>query len=137
MAAEPVGADTDPGVDPDAAVYRAGLADGKVLLQRCGSCGHFRFPPLPTCPYCGSRTVSIVAATGTGRVYSWVTVRHALAPAAAGEIPYAVAVVELAEGCRVLGRLHDIDGVVCEQPVRVVVVSGADEPYLEFVRVDG
>ncbi len=128
MAAEPV--------DVDAAFYRAGLAEGKVLLQRCDSCGRFRFPPLPTCPYCGSRAVAIVAAAGTGRVYSWVTVRQALTPAAVSEVPYAVAVVELAEGCRVLGRLHDIDGVACEQPVRVVVSSGADEPYLEFVRVD-
>lgn len=128
MAAEPV--------DLDAAFYRAGLADGNVLLQRCDECGKVRFPPLPTCPYCASRAVSVITAVGTGRVYSWVTVRQALTPEAAADVPYAVAVVELAEGCRVFGRLRDIDRVECEQPVRIVVASGRDGPVLEFVRVD-
>lgn len=126
-------ADTE---DPDAAFYRDGLARGQVLLQRCELCGRVRFPPLPTCPYCAGRTASVITAAGTGRVYSWVTVRTAMTPDLAADVPYAVAVVQLDEGCRVLGRLRDIVAVECDMPVRVVVAPRTGDPYLEFVRTD-
>jgi uncharacterized OB-fold protein len=121
--------------DPDSRFYRDGLAAGRVLLQRCAECGRARFPPLPTCPYCGSRDAAVVEAAGTGRIYSWITVRVALTDPPARDIPYAVAVVELDEGCRVLGRMRTIDDdLACEMPVHVVVApprSGAH--HLEFV----
>jgi uncharacterized protein len=79
----------------------------------------------------------VVEATGNGRVYSWVTARVAMTTASAADVPYAVAVVELDEGCRVLGRLREIDAVACDMPVRLVVaVPRRADPYLEFVRVD-
>jgi uncharacterized OB-fold protein len=121
--------------DPDSQFYRDGLAAGRLLLQRCDECGRARFPPLPTCPYCGSRDATVVEAKGAGRVYSWITVRVAMTDAALGAVPYAVAVVQLDEGCRVLGRLRTIEGVACEMPVEVVVAPPrAGDPYLEFVR---
>ncbi len=120
--------------DPDAAFYRHGLAEGRLLIQRCDACGRVRFPPLPSCPYCGTRLASVVAANGTGHVYSWVTVRQALTPEPAGDVPYAIAVVQLDEGCRVLGRMREIDGVACELPVQVVVAERDGDRYLEFVR---
>ncbi len=121
--------------DPDSRFYREGLAAGRVLLQRCAACGRARFPAIPACPYCGSRDATVVEAAGTGRVYSWITVRVAMTAAAAADVPYAVAVVELAEGCRVLGRMRTIDDVACDAPVQVVVATpGAGDPHLEFVR---
>jgi hypothetical protein len=122
--------------DPDSRFYREGLAAGRILLQQCGACGRIRFPPLPTCPYCASRDAAIVESAGTGRVYSWVGVRVAMTPASSGDVPYAVAVVELDEGCRVLGRMRELDGVACEMPVQAVVRRPADDPYLEFARAD-
>ena len=136
MAAD-LDARTDAG-DPDSRFYRDGLAAGRLLLQRCTACGRVRFPPLPTCPFCASRDTVVIEATGTGRVYSWITVRAALSAAAAGDVPYAVAVVELDEGCRVLGRMRDIDEVACEMPVEVAVAPARPgDPYLEFVRAGG
>lgn len=123
--------------DPDSQFYWDGLAAGRLLLQRCAECGRARFPPLPTCPYCGSRDAAVVEATGTGRVYSWVTVRVGMTTASVGDVPYAVAVVQLDEGCRVLGRMREIDEVACEMPVQVVVAPArAGDPHLEFVRAD-
>jgi uncharacterized OB-fold protein len=120
--------------DPDSQFYRDGLAAGRLLLQRCAACDRPRFPALVACPYCGARDASVVEAAGTGRVYSWVTARVAVT-ADAADVPYAVAVVQLDEGCRVLGRLREIDDVACEMAVRVVVASGrAGASHLEFVR---
>jgi len=79
----------------------------------------------------------VVEAAGRGRVYSWVTARAAVTTAAAADVPCSVAVVELDEGCRVLGRMRAIDDVACEMPVRIVVAAPrAGDPYLEFVRAD-
>ncbi len=73
-------------------------------------------------------------AAGSGRVYSWVTARVALT---AADVPYAVAVVELDEGCRVLGRMRVVDDIACEMPVRIVVAAaGGGDSHLEFVRAD-
>ncbi len=38
-------------------------------------------------------------------MYSWVTVHRAFEPAWADQVPYTVAVVELQERCRLLGRV--------------------------------
>jgi uncharacterized OB-fold protein len=122
--------------DPDSRFYRDGLAAGRLLLQRCAECSRVRFPPLPTCPFCGSRDATVVEATGRGRVYSWITARVAMTTAGA-DVPYAVAVVELDEGCRVLGRMREIDDVACEMPVRIVVTAPrTGDRHLEFVRAD-
>jgi uncharacterized OB-fold protein len=47
-----------------------------------------------------------VAAAGDGRVYSWVRVHRPFGDDHAGDAPYTIAVVELDEGCRVLGRIE-------------------------------
>jgi hypothetical protein len=61
---------------------------------------------MPTCPFCGSRAVASEPATGKGSVYSWVGVEHAFDPAFAGEVPYVVGIVELAEGPCLAARLE-------------------------------
>jgi uncharacterized OB-fold protein len=39
-------------------------------------------------------------------VYSWITVHRALDAARADDLPYTIAAVELAEGCRVFARVE-------------------------------
>jgi uncharacterized OB-fold protein len=64
---------------------------------------------MPSCPYCSHIGHDVVEASGEGTVYSWIVVHRAFHPAFAGDVPYTVAMVDLAEGPRVVAWLEDID----------------------------
>jgi uncharacterized OB-fold protein len=95
-----------PEPDEDSAAWWAGLRAHRVVLQRCDACGRVRFPPMGTCPYCGSPLASEVAATGRGTIYSFVTAHQTVSPGYDGDVPYTIATVELEEGPRVLGGVE-------------------------------
>ena len=50
----------------------ASMKAGKLQLQRCDQCGHFRYPPAPVCPQCLSARATWTAVSGKGTVLSWV-----------------------------------------------------------------
>ena len=60
-------------------------------------------------------------AAGTGRVFTWTVTHRAVDPAFADELPYAIVVVELDEGPRVVGNVVGIapDELRLDLPVRV------------------
>ena len=97
-----------PVVDHDSASFWQGLRDRRVVVQACPSCGARRFPPGPSCPWCGAPGARDEDCEGTGTVYSWITVRRPLDPAFADEVPYTLAAVDLDDGPRIVGRLEDV-----------------------------
>jgi hypothetical protein len=82
----------------------------KFLLQWCNDCGHAIFYPREVCPSClRSDGLEWRPASGRGQVYA-VSVQHApQIPMPAYEPPYAVAVVELEEGVRMLSTIVGTD----------------------------
>jgi len=64
--------------------------------------GEVYFPPRPFCPACAAREVSVFAASGMGRLYSYV-IHHRPVPGFTP--PYAIAVVELDEGPRMMTNI--------------------------------
>ena len=87
---------------PETQHYWDGAQRGELLLQRCDACDHAYFPPRPFCPECASREVSVFQASGKGRLYSYV-INHMKSPGF--EPPYAIAVVELEEGPRLMSNI--------------------------------
>lgn len=77
---------------------------GELQLQRCSECSKTYFPPRPFCPACASRSVEEFTASGDGVLYSYVIVHRGLK---GWEVPYAIAVVELAEGPRMMTNIVD------------------------------
>jgi uncharacterized OB-fold protein len=59
---------------------------------------------------------------GTGRLYTWTVVHRAMHPAFMGDVPYAVVVVELDEGPRIVSGIVDcpLEALEMEMPVEVV-----------------
>ncbi|MGW7365502.1 bifunctional MaoC family dehydratase N-terminal/OB-fold nucleic acid binding domain-containing protein [Streptomyces sp. NPDC054841] len=133
-----------PVINRDNAGFWDGVAEHKLLIQRCEGCGTLRFPWLPGCGSCGSAQWDTVEAGGDGTVYSYVVMHHppfpaftvsghaadsagpdSAGPEAAG--PYAVGLIELAEGVRIVSNVTGVpyDKVRIGMPVR-----------LEFLRVD-
>jgi uncharacterized OB-fold protein len=87
---------------PETKHFWEGTRQGALRLQRCDACGHVYFPPRPFCPSCASRKVSIFDASGKGRLYSYV-IHHRAVPGFTP--PYAIAVVELDEGPRMMSNI--------------------------------
>ncbi|MCQ8190636.1 bifunctional MaoC family dehydratase N-terminal/OB-fold nucleic acid binding domain-containing protein [Streptomyces rugosispiralis] len=114
-----------PVINRDNAGFWAGVARQQLLIQRCLDCATPRFPWLPGCGACGSQRWEAFAASGVGTVFSYVVMHHP--PFPAFDPPYAVALVELAEGVRMVS---DITGV----PYDKVRIGMPVE--LEFLRVD-
>lgn len=93
---------------PETQGFWDGAKAGELRLQRCSDCSNVYFPPRPFCPKCGSRSVAWFTASGHGRLFSYV-INHRPAPGFQDEVPYAIAVVELDEGPRMMTNLVDIE----------------------------
>ena len=87
---------------PETQHYWDGAKAGELRLQRCTDCGHIYFPPRPFCPTCGSRAVEVFTASGRGRLFSYV-INHLPSPGFTP--PFAIAVVELEEGPRLMSNI--------------------------------
>ncbi len=81
--------------------YRAALAHGELVLQRCERCEARIFYPRLLCPSCGSRNLQATASSLRGVVYATTTVRQR--PDAGGD--YNVALIDLDEGPRMMSRV--------------------------------
>ncbi|MFQ5416840.1 MAG: Zn-ribbon domain-containing OB-fold protein [Myxococcota bacterium] len=81
--------------DPDTRPFWDACRRHQLCLQRCSACEAFRFYPGPLCPSCGSPESRWQRISGRGEVYSYVVVHRAAHPAFGGDVPYAVALVEL------------------------------------------
>ena len=88
------------------AEYYAHCAAGELRFQRCTACATWRHPPRARCAACGSGEWEWALASGRGHVYSWTITHRPLDPGFADEVPYAVLVVEMEEGPRVVGNLR-------------------------------
>jgi hypothetical protein len=81
-----------------------GCRQGVLRVQRCRDCGAHVFIPQPLCTACSGDGLAWVESAGHGTVYSYTVVERAPHPAFA--TPYLVAIVELAEGFRMLANLE-------------------------------
>lgn len=125
-------ASAGPIADEDSRFYWDGLRQHRVLVQRCPTCGQYRFPPLPACPTCGAPGGTVVEVASRGRVYSWIVVRRALVADDALDLPYTVLVVELRAGCRIVARLDGTHALAADQDVEGVYVDHDDWTELRF-----
>jgi uncharacterized OB-fold protein len=114
--------------------FYAYLARDELRLQRCTACGAWRHPPRVRCAHCGSHEVTWEPATGRGRIYSWTVTHRAVDPAFTP--PYAILVVELEEGPRVVGNLRGLEPseLVLDLPVVVEIEHASDAVGLLWLR---
>lgn len=117
--AEPKSRRPRPVINRDNAGFWEGVGRRRLLIQRCTACGTLRFPWLPGCGACGCPDWDTVESGGEGTVYSYVVMHHP--PFPAFDPPYAVALVELAEGVRIVSNVVGVpyDEVRIGMPVRL------------------
>ena len=93
-----------PTPDADDQYFWDGVAQDKLLLQRCASCGALRQPPAPMCGTCHSLDWDTQESRGLGEIYSWIDSHHPSEPDAQ---PRIVILVELEEGVRIVSNLRE------------------------------
>lgn len=104
--------------DPVMAPFWTAARQHRLCVQQCPSCSSHRWPPLPRCPECLEPGGDWVEVPARGVVWSFVVYHRAFHPSFAGDIPYAVALVELETGNRLEGRILDApEGVSIGTPV--------------------
>jgi uncharacterized OB-fold protein len=120
---------------PETAHFWEGTRAGELRLQRCDDCQHVYFPPRPFCPACASRAVSVFVASGRGRLDSYV-ISHR--PHRAFDPPYAIALVALEEGPRLMSNIVDCEqtpeALQLDMPLDVVFAQQNDEISLPLFR---
>lgn len=86
--------------------YWDAVRAGHLVFQRC-DCGHAWLPARRHCPVCLNPEPRWERASGRGTLLSWVVYHTAYHPAFEGRLPYNVALVQLAEGPRLLTNMVD------------------------------
>ncbi len=112
-------------------VFKAGLAEGRFLLQRCEQTGRCVFYPRVLSPYSGQPLATWVEASGQGVVYSTTVIRQK--PEHGGN--YNLALIDLVEGARMMSRVEDIAPEAVRIGMAVTAFIGADdkgEPLVLF-----
>jgi uncharacterized OB-fold protein len=116
-----------PVVTADNEAFWLAAADGRLVVQRCTSCGSRHHPPRPMCPRCRSIELEWAEVAGTGTVYSYALLHHPRHPAF--DYPVPAVLVDLDEGVRILSNLVGIDPHAIRIGLRVRVafeVAGED-----------
>jgi uncharacterized OB-fold protein len=70
----------------------------RLSLQQCASCSQYIYYPRAVCPHCGGADLEWKDVSGRGTVYSYTVARRPTARAFEPDVPYVIAIVELAEG---------------------------------------
>ena len=123
--------------DPTAEVkpdeqFSAHLAEGRFMIQRGVETGTHVFFPRAVAPVTGE-ALEWVEASGLGTVHSTTVVRKR-----PPEPSYNVALIDLAEGPRMMSRVEGIDAsdVRIGMAVRARIVDADDGPLVVFVPAD-
>jgi uncharacterized OB-fold protein len=122
----------DPHADPCTQPFWSAALEGRVTAQECTQCGLRLLPAAPRCFRCQNSEFRTVDLPGTGTVYSFIIVRHALRPSLKNVVPYVSAVIELDQtqgaGARMIVNVIDCDPetVAIGDRVRIVFERVSD-----------
>jgi uncharacterized OB-fold protein len=108
----------------------------ELRFQRCADCGAWRHLPRILCAGCQSPRSTWERSSGRGTIFSWTITHQPLVRNFPEPVPYAVIVVELEEGVRMVSGLRDLApaDLAIGLAVEVVFETVADGVALPFFR---
>ena len=87
--------------------YWDGCREGVLRLQQCLDCTRFQFYPRAICSHCHGERLEWQAASGRGVLASYTVVQRGIS--AAYQAPYVLALIDLAEGPRMMSSVIGAD----------------------------
>jgi len=126
-----------PAVTPELRPFFEAARAEKLVVQRCAGCGRRRFPPRDICSHCLGREADWVASSGRGKIVTWNVMHQVYHPGFADEAPYAVVLVELDDGARMISNVVDcpLERLAVGLPVEVTFEKLSDEVSLPKFRL--
>ncbi|MYV75913.1 nucleic acid-binding protein [Streptomyces sp. SID1046] len=119
-----------PEVDEFTRPYWDAAAEGRLLLRRCADCGRAHHYPREFCPFCwaGEDRVTWEPASGRATLYTWSVIHRNDLPPFGTRVPYTAAVVDLAEGPRMMTEVVDCEAADLSigMPLAVTFREAAD-----------
>ncbi|MER6097877.1 Zn-ribbon domain-containing OB-fold protein [Streptomyces sp. NPDC001728] len=97
-----------PDIDAFTRPYWDAAAEGRLLLRRCAACDRVHHYPREFCPHCWSEDARWEEASGRATLYTWSVVHRNDLPPFGERVPYVAAVVDLAEGPRMMTEVVDV-----------------------------
>lgn len=113
-----------PIASPETAPFWEACKRGVFLIQRCRVCGKFQYHYRGFCCHCWADAVDDVPVE-EGKVWTYTVVERNVMPAFRNLVPYAVALVELPQGIKVLANVIncDPDSIAIGMPVRITFID--------------
>lgn len=99
----------EPTPDNETRPWWDAAADHRLLYKHCDDCGHDYFYPRSFCPACWSQDTDWVEASGRAVLYTYSVVHRNDLPPWPDRVPYVAAVVDLAEGPRMMTHVVDCE----------------------------
>lgn len=113
----------------ETAHYWQAALEGRLEIQYCRACARHQFYPRRFCTRCLSDQIEWVQASGRGRVYTYTVCHVAAHPAFESRVSYAIGLIELDEGVRMLAGIvdSDMEHLAIGAPVQVCFECISDE----------
>jgi uncharacterized OB-fold protein len=111
-----------PVIEPWNTQYWQAAKRHEFVAQQCRACGYTHLPPGPVCTNCLSDAQDWVRLSGKGKIYSYGVYHQLWHPGFKEDIPYNVALIELAEGPQIISQVIGCknEELACGQEVEVV-----------------
>src|SRR5215213_817497 len=97
-----------PEVDEQSRPFFEGALRGELMLQHCADCGAYLALGSRVCTECLGENLEWRPASGRGTLFTFGIMHQKYHPGFFAELPYNIAVVELAEGPRLQTNIVDV-----------------------------
>ena len=122
-----------PAPTPETQFFWDKMRQHELWIQRCNTCETVYFYPRFICPNCLSADVAWFQASGRGTLYTYM-INHRPVPGFEQEAPYAIAVVKLDEGPRmmtnIIGIANTPENLVLDMPLEIAYDDVTDDVTL-------
>lgn len=110
----------------------------ELVIQQCNKCGKRQFYPRAFCRHCLSDDFEWISCSGRGEIYTFTINHRAANGHMAGDLPYAVAMVSLEEGVRLMSNIVNtpMDAIRIGAPVRLCWLQVNDRLKLPQFALD-
>jgi len=121
----------------ESAAYWQAALEGRLKIQYCPACARHQFYPRRFCTQCLSDQIEWVQASGRGTVYTFTVCHVAAHPAFESGVPYAIGMIELDEGVRMLAGIvpSGLEHLAIGAPVEVCFERIGEEIALPMFRL--
>lgn len=123
-----------PPITPETRPFWDGCRAGELRYQSCRGCGAPQFYPRTLCARCGGTDLAWRTSRGEGTVYAVTVVHRPPSAAFRADAPYALALVDLDEGFRMMAQVGgtEPDRVAIGDRVRVAFERRGDVAIPRF-----